>query len=293
MRIPRLRWGHSTSATTRRGPSHPRTSGASASYSSSSRRHPPRWTRARRIVSVPTSVPSRLADAAFLGWLASVAVVGLATLLVVTLALTFLVTRRVRRVTAAAGEVSEGKLNLDDLPLRGKDEIFRVGRRVQSHATKPSQNAARSLARRCAKGRRINGRTLGSGRVRGGSRADCRYLVALVSFSSPAHQADHDLNHAIGVPWERHCGARRRRSCRRSGSNRQTRRPSSSDAAGRRAVAGVRASSEKRNVFQPCFATRRLPCLRDVVRNAARSVLDERDLQTALVPADCLGRREV
>jgi protein-histidine pros-kinase len=81
-----------------------------------------------QIVSVPVAVPRRLANAAFTGWLGSVAFLGLATLVVVGLALLSLVTRRIGRITAAADEIAAGNLSAQDLPVEGTDEVASLER---------------------------------------------------------------------------------------------------------------------------------------------------------------------
>jgi HAMP domain-containing protein len=79
-----------------------------------------------QIVSVPMSVPLSIAENAFRAWLSAVGALALLTLLTVALALTSLVTRPVKRVTAAANEVAQGNLSGAVLPAEGEDEIGRL-----------------------------------------------------------------------------------------------------------------------------------------------------------------------
>jgi protein-histidine pros-kinase len=76
-----------------------------------------------QIVSVPTTVPFAIAEGNFRAWLGSVIALALLTLITVGAALTLWVTQPVKRLTAAAGEISQGHSDIPDLPARGKDEI--------------------------------------------------------------------------------------------------------------------------------------------------------------------------
>lgn len=76
-----------------------------------------------QIVSVPETVPVRMASQAFqtlLGYLGGVFV---ATLILLDLVLLFSVVRPLQRLSAMADQISVGKMDMPELPVRGKDEI--------------------------------------------------------------------------------------------------------------------------------------------------------------------------
>lgn len=76
-----------------------------------------------QIVSVPETVPVRMASEAFqtlLGYLAGVFV---ATLILLDLVLLFTVVRPLRNLSAMADQISVGQMDMPELPVRGKDEI--------------------------------------------------------------------------------------------------------------------------------------------------------------------------
>jgi HAMP domain-containing protein len=76
-----------------------------------------------QIVSVPMALPIRMADAAFRQLMTSLVLIAIVTLLALNLALHFAVIRPVRRFSARADEISQGNMDLPDLPASGKDEI--------------------------------------------------------------------------------------------------------------------------------------------------------------------------
>jgi len=76
-----------------------------------------------QIVSVPMTVPIKMADKAFTTLLAALAGVFLATLLLLDLVLLLAVVRPLRNLSAMADEISIGKLDMPELPATGKDEI--------------------------------------------------------------------------------------------------------------------------------------------------------------------------
>jgi HAMP domain-containing protein len=76
-----------------------------------------------QIVSVPMSVPVKMANQAFATLLASLAGVFLATLILLDLVLLFTVVRPLRNLSAMADQISVGKMDMPELPATGKDEI--------------------------------------------------------------------------------------------------------------------------------------------------------------------------
>lgn len=76
-----------------------------------------------QIVSVPESLPIQIADRAFKTLLAYLLALGLITLLVLDGVLMVTVIRPVARLSRMADEISQGKLDLEELPVRGRDEI--------------------------------------------------------------------------------------------------------------------------------------------------------------------------
>jgi len=78
---------------------------------------------AAQIVSVPVSLPLRIAERSFREILVSLVVVGLATLAVLDLVLYATVVRPVSRFARRADEISMGRMDVPDLPVRGRNEI--------------------------------------------------------------------------------------------------------------------------------------------------------------------------
>ena len=78
---------------------------------------------AAQIVSVPVSLPRRMADQAFGRIVFLLAAVGLLTLLALDAVLYVAVIRPVSRFAARADEISRGNMDVPDLPARGGDEI--------------------------------------------------------------------------------------------------------------------------------------------------------------------------
>jgi HAMP domain-containing protein len=76
-----------------------------------------------QIVSVPAAVPEAMADRAFRRLMISLGVVGLATLLVLNLVLVVTVVRPVRHFAATADLISKGRMDVPELPVKGRDEI--------------------------------------------------------------------------------------------------------------------------------------------------------------------------
>jgi protein-histidine pros-kinase len=78
---------------------------------------------AAQIVSVPVSLPVQMANRSFRQLLFSLVLVGIVTLLVLDLLLYFAVVRPVSRFAARADEISRGQMDVEELPVQGRDEI--------------------------------------------------------------------------------------------------------------------------------------------------------------------------
>jgi protein-histidine pros-kinase len=76
-----------------------------------------------QIVSVPASLPIRMAQSAFDNLLANMGVVALVTLIALDLALMLIVVRPVSRLSQMADRISKGELDAPELPVKGSDEI--------------------------------------------------------------------------------------------------------------------------------------------------------------------------
>jgi protein-histidine pros-kinase len=76
-----------------------------------------------QIVSVPASLPTRMADSAFKNLLTDMCLVALVTLIAVDLALILIVVRPVSKLSNMADRISRGELDEGQLPTHGSDEI--------------------------------------------------------------------------------------------------------------------------------------------------------------------------
>ena len=76
-----------------------------------------------QIVSVPMSLPEAMARRAFLAVLGSLVAAFVVTLLLLNIMLTLVVIRPVTRLARAADQISQGGREVEDLPVRGHDEI--------------------------------------------------------------------------------------------------------------------------------------------------------------------------
>jgi protein-histidine pros-kinase len=76
-----------------------------------------------QIVSVPESLPIKIADKALRSLIVYFVLVALIVLVVLDAVLIATVIRPVARLSRAADEISQGKLDVEDLPAQGKDEI--------------------------------------------------------------------------------------------------------------------------------------------------------------------------
>jgi len=76
-----------------------------------------------KIVSVPLSLPTAMANRAFHTLVLYLGLVGLGTLIILDLALVSIVIRPVTRLSRMADDISRGDLDIPALPVSGKDEI--------------------------------------------------------------------------------------------------------------------------------------------------------------------------
>jgi len=76
-----------------------------------------------QIVSVPMAVPVQLADAGLKTFMLYLGIVMILTLIVLDVAIVFTIVRPIERLSAAADEISMGKLDGPEFPASGGDEI--------------------------------------------------------------------------------------------------------------------------------------------------------------------------
>lgn len=81
-----------------------------------------------QIVSVPMSLPIKIADREFKALMISLGSVFLATLVLLDAGLILLVVRPVSRLSAMADEISKGNLQVPEIPVKGSDEISQLAR---------------------------------------------------------------------------------------------------------------------------------------------------------------------
>lgn len=81
-----------------------------------------------QIISVPDSLPARIADKGAKTLVTYLVIIALLTLLVLDLVLYFSVLRPVARLSAMADNISKGNLDVEELPVRGRDEISMLAR---------------------------------------------------------------------------------------------------------------------------------------------------------------------
>jgi HAMP domain-containing protein len=79
-----------------------------------------------QIVSVPMSVPIKMADQGFRTLLISLGAVFLLTIILIDVAMYMIVIRPLRRVSSNADIISKGEIDLPPLEVRGRDEIAQV-----------------------------------------------------------------------------------------------------------------------------------------------------------------------
>jgi protein-histidine pros-kinase len=76
-----------------------------------------------QIVSIPESLPIQLADRALKSLIAYLVIVALVALLVLDLVLVATVIRPVSKLSQVADQISQGNLEVADIPVKGRDEI--------------------------------------------------------------------------------------------------------------------------------------------------------------------------
>jgi protein-histidine pros-kinase len=76
-----------------------------------------------QIVSVPESVPLQIAGTALKKLVLYLVVIAVITLLILDSVLVVTVIRPVARLSQMADKISQGKLDVEDLPVKGRDEI--------------------------------------------------------------------------------------------------------------------------------------------------------------------------
>lgn len=76
-----------------------------------------------QIVSVPEALPIQIADRALKSLIAYLVIVALIALLVLDAVLVATVIRPVAKLSQVADEISQGKLDVADIPIKGRDEI--------------------------------------------------------------------------------------------------------------------------------------------------------------------------
>jgi HAMP domain-containing protein len=81
-----------------------------------------------QIVSVPMSLPIKIADREFKALMVSLGSVFLVTLVLLDAALIVLVVRPVSRLSRMADEISKGNLQVPEIPAKGSDEIAQLAR---------------------------------------------------------------------------------------------------------------------------------------------------------------------
>ena len=81
---------------------------------------------AAQIISVPMTVPIKIADEGFRNLLITLGSIFLATIVLIDLGMYFIVIRPLRTVSASADRISTGEIDLPPLPVKGKDEIAQV-----------------------------------------------------------------------------------------------------------------------------------------------------------------------
>jgi protein-histidine pros-kinase len=80
-----------------------------------------------QIVSVPMDLPIRNANHAFVTFMGSLAAVFAVLFVLLNLMLTLLIVRPITRLSDAADQISRGKLDINELPEKGRDEVSQLG----------------------------------------------------------------------------------------------------------------------------------------------------------------------
>jgi protein-histidine pros-kinase len=80
-----------------------------------------------QIVSVPMDLPIRNANRAFVTFMSSLAVVFAVLFVILNMMLTALIVQPITRLSAAADQISKGRLDAAEFPDTGKDEVSQLG----------------------------------------------------------------------------------------------------------------------------------------------------------------------
>jgi HAMP domain-containing protein/type II secretory pathway pseudopilin PulG len=81
-----------------------------------------------QIITVPTSVPIRMAQQGLMRLLINLLAIFLATMALIDIGLYFIVIRRLSRISNYAERISQGEMDLEQIPASGNDEVARVTR---------------------------------------------------------------------------------------------------------------------------------------------------------------------
>jgi protein-histidine pros-kinase len=81
-----------------------------------------------QIVSIPTSLPLKMARQGLTELLINLSVIFLAAILLIDTGLYFIVIRPLRKISISADRISQGEMDLEQLPVRGNDEVAQVTR---------------------------------------------------------------------------------------------------------------------------------------------------------------------
>ncbi|HEX7219577.1 MAG TPA: DUF3365 domain-containing protein [Burkholderiales bacterium] len=82
---------------------------------------------AAQIVSVPMNLPIRNANRAFVTFMSSLALVFAVLFVALNVMLTLLIVQPITQLSEAADQISRGKLDIAELPTKGKDEVSQLG----------------------------------------------------------------------------------------------------------------------------------------------------------------------
>ena len=81
-----------------------------------------------QIISVPTAVPIKMARQGLTELLINLSVIFLAAILLIDIGLYFIVIRRLGKISRYADRISQGEIDLEQVPVRGNDEVAQVSR---------------------------------------------------------------------------------------------------------------------------------------------------------------------
>jgi len=80
-----------------------------------------------QVVSVPMGLPIRNANRAFVTFMSSLTVVFAVLFVLLNMMLTALIVQPITQLSEAADQISKGKLDIAELPAKGKDEVSQLG----------------------------------------------------------------------------------------------------------------------------------------------------------------------